>query len=119
MKAPWELLELRIEYYKQMIQVVLHQGHNTECCHAVQAMLLSIGVPIEKLKFVVGTSFQLSRSCTHALCCVWWRAHNMYRQYTLDSYKLFAMCSQHDAQRAGAEVVKQSESPPLRYDSFS
>merc|ERR1719498_14613 len=27
--------------------------------------------------------------------------------------KLFTMCSQHDAVKAGAEVVKQSASPPL------
>lgn len=46
MKAPWELLELRVKYYEQVIK----------------AMLESIGVPLEKLKFVKGTDFQLSRS---------------------------------------------------------
>jgi tyrosyl-tRNA synthetase len=45
MKAPWELLALRSEYYEQVIK----------------AMLQSIGVPIEKLKFVRGTDYQLSR----------------------------------------------------------
>lgn len=46
MKAPWELLELRVKYYEQIIK----------------AMLESIGVPLEKLKFVKGTDYQLSRS---------------------------------------------------------
>lgn len=46
MKAPWELLELRVQYYEQVIK----------------AMLESIGVPLDKLKFVKGTDYQLSRS---------------------------------------------------------
>ena len=45
MKAPWELLALRTQYYEQVIK----------------AMLESIGVPLDKLKFVKGTDFQLSR----------------------------------------------------------
>lgn len=45
MKAPWELLALRSEYYEQVIK----------------AMLQSIGVPLEKLKFVKGTDYQLSK----------------------------------------------------------
>lgn len=45
MKAPWELLTLRVEYYK-------------EC---IKALLTSIDVPLEKLKFVQGTEYQLSR----------------------------------------------------------
>lgn len=45
MKAPWELLQLRTQYYE----------------HIIKAMLESIGVPTEKLKFVKGTDFQLSR----------------------------------------------------------
>lgn len=45
MKAPWELLELRVKYYEQ----------------AIKAMLESIGVPLDKLKFVKGTDYQLSR----------------------------------------------------------
>lgn len=46
MKAPWELLALRVQYYEQVIK----------------AMLESIGVPLDKLKFVKGTDFQLSKS---------------------------------------------------------
>lgn len=45
MKAPWDLLAHRTVYYERVIK----------------AMLKSIGVPLEKLKFVRGTDYQLSR----------------------------------------------------------
>ncbi|KAI9340270.1 tRNA synthetases class I-domain-containing protein [Obelidium mucronatum] len=77
MKAPWELLRLRTKYYEA----------------AIKAMLTSIGVPIDKLKFVVGSSYQLSE------------------KYTLDVYKMLALVTERDAKKAGAEVVKQVESP--------
>ncbi|XP_047239536.1 tyrosine--tRNA ligase, cytoplasmic [Girardinichthys multiradiatus] len=79
MKAPWELLELRVKYYEQVIK----------------AMLESIGVPLQKLRFIKGTDFQLSR------------------EYTLDVYRLSSMVTEHDAKKAGAEVVKQVEHPLL------
>lgn len=79
MKAPWDLLSLRTEYYKNII---------TE-------MLKSINVPIEKLKFVRGTDYQLSK------------------EYTLDVYRLSTLITEHDAKKAGAEVVKQVEHPLL------
>ncbi|KAK0154852.1 Tyrosine--tRNA ligase, cytoplasmic [Merluccius polli] len=79
MKAPWELLELRVQYYEQVIK----------------AMLESIGVPLDKLKFIKGTDYQLSR------------------QYTLDVYRLSSMVTEHDAKKAGAEVVKQVDHPLL------
>uniref|UniRef100_A0A674A032 Tyrosine--tRNA ligase n=1 Tax=Salmo trutta TaxID=8032 RepID=A0A674A032_SALTR len=55
MKAPWELLELRVQYYEQVIK----------------AMLESIGVPLDKLKFIKGTDFQLSRSGSVILFLPW------------------------------------------------
>ncbi|XP_005995642.1 tyrosine--tRNA ligase, cytoplasmic [Latimeria chalumnae] len=79
MKAPWELLELRTKYYE----------------HIIKAMLESIGVPLDKLTFVRGTDFQLSR------------------EYTLDVYKLSSVVTEHDAKKAGAEVVKQVQHPLL------
>jgi tyrosyl-tRNA synthetase len=79
MKAPWSLLEFRTKYYEAIIK----------------SMLQSIGVPLEKLKFVQGTSFELSR------------------EYTLDVYRLSSLVTQHDAKKAGAEVVKQVEYPAL------
>ncbi|KAL7733753.1 hypothetical protein ACLKA6_011483 [Drosophila palustris] len=79
MKAPWTLLELRAQYYE----------------HVIKAMLTSIGVPLDKLKFVKGSDYQLSK------------------EYTLDVYKLSSLVTIHDAKKAGAEVVKQVEYPLL------
>ncbi|XP_076763641.1 tyrosine--tRNA ligase, cytoplasmic-like isoform X2 [Xylocopa sonorina] len=79
MKAPWELLELRTKYYETIIK----------------AMLKSIDVPLEKLQFVKGTDYQLSR------------------EYTLDMYRLSSVVTEHDAKKAGAEVVKQVANPLL------
>uniref|UniRef100_A0A6M2DUZ7 Tyrosine--tRNA ligase n=1 Tax=Xenopsylla cheopis TaxID=163159 RepID=A0A6M2DUZ7_XENCH len=79
MKAPWSLLELRTRYYEAVIK----------------AMLESIGVPLDKLKFVRGTDYQLSK------------------EYTLDVYRFSSVISEHDAKKAGAEVVKQVEHPLL------
>jgi tyrosyl-tRNA synthetase len=79
MKAPWDLLNLRTQYYEAVIK----------------AMLESIGVSLEKLKFVKGSDYQLSK------------------EYTLDVYKLSSLVTEHDAKKAGAEVVKQVEHPLL------
>merc|ERR1719208_806804 len=79
MKAPWELLKLRTEYYE----------------HVIKAMLTSIGVSLEKLRFVRGTDYQLSK------------------EYTLDVYRLSSQVTEHDARKAGAEVVKQVSHPLL------
>jgi hypothetical protein len=58
-------------------------------------VLQSIGVPVERLTFVVGSSFQLSAA------------------YNMDAYRLAASTTEHDAKKAGAEVVKQVSSPLL------
>ncbi|XP_069360400.1 tyrosine--tRNA ligase, cytoplasmic [Maniola hyperantus] len=79
MKAPWELLALRTQYYEA----------------AIKAMLTSIGVSIEKLKFVRGTEYQLNK------------------EYTLDVYRMSSVITEHDAKKAGAEVVKQVDHPLL------
>jgi tyrosyl-tRNA synthetase len=79
MKAPLELVEFRVKYYERI----------------VKSILKSIGVPIEKLRFVVGKSYQLTEN------------------YTLDIFRLSNVVSQNDAKRAGADVVKQVENPLL------
>ncbi|EEB05242.1 cytoplasmic tyrosine-tRNA ligase Yrs1 [Schizosaccharomyces japonicus yFS275] len=79
MKAPMELVQYRVRYYEAV----------------VKAILVSLNVPIEKLKFVIGSSYQLSK------------------EYTLDNFRLTAITTEHDARRAGAEVVKQVSSPLL------
>ena len=79
MKAPWELLEQRAKYYAWVIK----------------AMLKSLNVPLEKLRFVKGTEYQLSQ------------------EYTLDVYRISSLVTEHDAKKAGADVVKQVASPLL------
>ncbi|CEP62757.1 tyrosine--tRNA ligase TYS1 LALA0_S06e03092g [Lachancea lanzarotensis] len=79
MKAPLEVVQYRAKYY--------------EC--VIKSLLRSINVPIEKLNFVVGSSYQLSAD------------------YTMDIFKLSNRLSQNDAKRAGADVVKQVANPLL------
>lgn len=79
MKAPWELLALRVQYYQE----------------AIKAMLTSIGVPLDKLKFVKGSEYQFSK------------------EFTMDVYRLSSLITEHDARKAGAEVVKQVDHPLL------
>lgn len=79
LKAPIELVEHRANYYK----------------FCITAILEAVGVPIEKLEFVLGSSYQKSPA------------------YIMDLYKLSSLVSEHDAKKAGAEVVKQSENSPL------
>jgi tyrosyl-tRNA synthetase len=79
MKAPLEQVNHRVDYYR----------------FVVQALLRSIDVPIDKLEFIVGSSFQLKPD------------------YTMDVFRLCAMCTEHDARKAGAEVVKQAANPLL------
>lgn len=79
MKAPLEVVKYRAGYYE----------------HVVKAILTSINVPIEKLKFVLGSDYQLTP------------------EYTMDIFKLSNKVGQNDAKRAGADVVKQVANPLL------
>ncbi|KAJ1935539.1 Tyrosine--tRNA ligase cytoplasmic, partial [Linderina macrospora] len=79
LKAPIELVKSRTKYYE----------------HLVKAMLSSIGVPLDKLKFVVGSSYELTP------------------EFSMDNYRLASIVTEHDAKKAGAEVVKQVDSPLL------
>jgi len=73
------LLEQRAKYYAWVIK----------------AMLKSIQVPLDNLRFVKGTDYQLSK------------------EYTLDVYRISSLVTEHDAKKAGADVVKQVASPLL------
>lgn len=79
LKAPIELVQFRAEYYR----------------FVVQSMLKSVGVSIDNLEFVLGSSYQLGR------------------EYTMDLFRLSSVVTEHDAKRAGAEVVKQVDNAPL------
>ncbi|THC98541.1 hypothetical protein EYZ11_001971 [Aspergillus tanneri] len=77
--APLELVEYRAKYYQFIIT----------------AMLQAVGVATEKLKFVLGSSYQTSS------------------KYVMDVYKLSSLVTEHEAKRAGSEIVKQSNAGPL------
>lgn len=79
MKAPLEVVEYRTKYYG----------------FVVKSILKSINVPVDNLKFVVGSSYQKSP------------------EYIMDVFKLSNLVSQNDAKRAGADVVKQVANPLL------
>ena len=63
--------------------------------HVLRAVFTSLGTPTSKLRFVQGSDYQLSK------------------EYNLDNYKLCTLVTEHDAKKAGSEVVKQVESPLL------
>lgn len=72
-------MEYRVKFYK----------------FTISAILRSVGVSLERLKFVLGSSYQKTP------------------EYIMDTYRLSAVISEHDAKRAGAEIVKQSANAPL------
>ncbi|PHH61253.1 hypothetical protein CDD81_631 [Ophiocordyceps australis] len=61
----------------------------------VRAILEAVGVSTERLRFVQGSDYQKTAG------------------YVMDVYKLSSLVSEHDAKRAGAEVVKQTDNAPL------
>ena len=79
LKSTHELVQLRCDYYEKMIKTILG----------------ALGVELDKLIFVRGSSFQLTP------------------EYTSDVYKISTLSSLHDCKKAGAEVVKQTENPKL------
>ncbi|TLS25136.1 hypothetical protein PpBr36_07034 [Pyricularia pennisetigena] len=79
LKAPIEIVQYRAQYYQ----------------HVIKAILKAVGVPTEKLRFILGSEFQKGPD------------------YIMDIYKLTSLTSEHDARKAGAEVVKQTDNAPL------
>jgi tyrosyl-tRNA synthetase len=79
LKAPIELVEYRVKFYRL----------------AISSILESVGVPTERLQFVLGSSFQKSP------------------EYVMDVYRLCSLVSEHETKKAGAEIVKQSDNSPL------
>jgi len=61
----------------------------------IKKMLTLAGASIDKLSFYRGSDFQLKK------------------EYTLDLYKISALASTRDTKKAGAEVVKQMETPKM------
>lgn len=61
----------------------------------VQSLLKVVGVSLEQLEFVNGSEYQLSA------------------EYSMDNYRLMTIVTEHDAKKAGSEVVKQIDNPTL------
>lgn len=79
LKAPIELVKLRADYYKRVIVELMN----------------ALKVPVEKLEFVYGSSYQISAP------------------YQTDLLAAFTKVTLHDAKKAGSEVVKQVENACL------
>ncbi|MGM5481417.1 MAG: tyrosine--tRNA ligase [Nanobdellota archaeon] len=61
----------------------------------IKEMLKSVGADISKLEFIKGSDYQLDKN------------------FTLDMYKISALSSTRDTKRAGADVVKQIDTPKM------
>lgn len=79
LKAPIELVKYRAQYYKFVIT----------------NLLKAVGVSVERLEFVLGSSYQLSSA------------------YQMDLLRMCTIVTIHDSKKAGAEVVKQVENATL------
>ncbi|KIK70096.1 hypothetical protein GYMLUDRAFT_53205 [Collybiopsis luxurians FD-317 M1] len=82
-----------LDNLKAPIELVQHRTEYYK--YILLAVFQSLGIPTSKLIFVQGSSYQLTR------------------EYNMDNYRLCATVTEHDAKKAGAEVVKQVESPLL------
>ena len=63
--------------------------------YVITSLLKAVNVPIDKLEFVMGSAYQLTP------------------EYTMDLFRLSSVVTEHDAKKAGAEVVKQVENATL------
>ena len=61
----------------------------------ISALLKAVGVELKNLTLIQGSSYQKTA------------------EYVMDVYKLSSCISEHEAKKAGAEIVKQSDSAPL------
>ncbi|KAF2722369.1 tyrosine tRNA ligase [Polychaeton citri CBS 116435] len=82
-KAPIELVKERVTYYR----------------FAITEALKACNVDISKLKFITGSEYQTTG--------------DKGNKYFFDLLRLSTKVSGHDATKAGSEVVKQVEAPPL------
>ncbi|KAJ3999898.1 hypothetical protein F5050DRAFT_1564067 [Lentinula boryana] len=82
-----------LDNLKAPLDLVQHRTKYYE--YVLLAVFKSLGIPTSKLHFIQGSTYQLTR------------------EYNMDNYRLCATVTEHDAKKAGAEVVKQVESPLL------
>ncbi|KAI1822728.1 tyrosyl-tRNA synthetase [Xylaria intraflava] len=82
-----------LDNLKAPIELVEHRAKYYR--FAITALLQACGVSTDKVQFVLGSSYQKSP------------------EYIMDVYKMCSLTSEHDAKKAGAEIVKQSANSPL------
>jgi tyrosyl-tRNA synthetase len=87
LKAPIELVRERVGYYR----------------YAITEILRAVNVDVSRLKFVTGSDYQ-TRGTNNG---------DPFSGYPFDLLRLSTAVSGHDATKAGSEVVKQVDSPPL------
>ncbi len=77
--TPWEILEHRYNFYAKIIPL----------------MIKAMGANIDKLEFIKGSDYQLSK------------------EYILDLFKMASNTSVHDCHKSASEVVKMGDNPKL------
>jgi tyrosyl-tRNA synthetase len=84
-----------LDNLKAPVDLVQHRVDFYEL--TISSLLRAVGVStqLENLTIVRGSSYQKTA------------------EYVMDVYKLSSCISEHEAKRAGAEIVKQSDSSPL------
>jgi tyrosyl-tRNA synthetase len=82
-----------LDNMKAPLELVEHRAKYYE--FIIKALLRAVGVDIARLTFTLGSSYQLSK------------------EYTMDRFKLEGVTRISVAQKAGAEVVKQTDDPTL------
>ncbi|GJN67939.1 hypothetical protein PLIIFM63780_001887 [Purpureocillium lilacinum] len=82
-----------LDNLKAPLELVAHRAEYYRLI--IKAILEAVGVSTEKLRFVLGSDYQKSP------------------EYVMDVYKMSSLISEHDAKRAGAEIVKQTDNAPL------
>lgn len=82
-----------LDNLKAPIDLVKHRA--TYYRFLITSLLRAVNVPISSLEFVLGSSYQLTP------------------EYTMDLFRLSSVVTEHDAKKAGAEVVKQVDNAPL------
>jgi len=83
LKAPIELVDQRAHYYR----------------HCITQAMQAVNVDTSRLTFVLGSTYQTTGDSG--------------ARYFMDLLRLSTSVSGHDATKAGSEVVKQVDSPPL------
>ncbi|KAK7515940.1 tyrosyl-tRNA synthetase [Phyllosticta citriasiana] len=82
-----------LDNLKAPIELVNHRAKYYK--FVITESLKAVGVSVDRLEFVLGSEYQKSSD------------------YMMDLLRLSTMTTEHDAKRAGAEVVKQTDNPLL------